>query len=190
MCTRPQACFFTTTAAAAAAAATASRSRLHVLNDSNRRRCRRTRSTPAAVLAVTCTGSLIHTGSRRHVGTLTSRRSSEVRAHGRPPTNSFSGSSCCMVRPSGVREVCRDPRSQSPLHAARAHHPYMQGQTARASPRDCLPADTRHARPQTARATLAPVVWRCWPHNASARGRGSADISARSRIAPGGARGA
>lgn len=189
MCTRPQACLFTTTTAAAAAA-TASRSRLYILNYSNRRRCRRTKSTPAAALAVPCTGSLIQTGSRRHVGKLTSRRSSEVRAHGRPPTKSFSGSSCCMVRPSGVRELCRDPRSQSPLHAARAHHPYMRGLTARASPRDCLPADTRHARPHTARATLAPVVWRCWPRDSSARGRGSADIAARSRIAPGGARGA
>jgi hypothetical protein len=54
----------------------------------------------------------------------TSRRSSEVRAQGSPPTKSFSGSSCCMVRPrTALVEDWRSGASTTQCHlAARPSH--------------------------------------------------------------------
>jgi len=67
-----------------------------------------------------------HAMAPTRVQLRTSRRSSEVRAQGSPPTKSFSGSSCCMVRPrTALVEDWRsgEHHTESPRRTPIAHTP-------------------------------------------------------------------
>ena len=87
----------------------------------------------------------------------TSRRSSEVRAQGSPPTKSFSGSSCCMARPRTALEDCRphSRRAQGHLAARLTHTLHAARVQASARPPAPAPAALRSEGSPTARC---PVV--------------------------------